>query len=104
LHRSLLPVSESNKLGLYKAGTERLKMYDSLISEFPTDLVTPMEIPYLRSVVRNEVKRRNRLMNLKEESKLEGSSLSQPPDDHKLFYPEKGNQFTFLYNHEDFAM
>lgn len=102
LYRSLLPASESNKLGPYKVGTERLKKYDDLVGEFPKDLATPIEIPFLRSAVRNEVKRRNRLLNV--ESKPESSSQSQHPDDHKLFYPDKGNHFSLIYNHEDFHM
>ncbi len=96
MYRSLLPVSESQKLGLYKVGTERLKKFDVLVGEFPDDLLYPMEIPYLRSIVRNEVKRRNRMMTL--DSKTE----SQPLDDHKLFYPYKGTIFTFIFNHDDF--
>ena len=101
LHRSLLPAVEADKLGPYKVGTERLKKFDELIREFPSDLATPMEIPFIRQVVRNEVKRRRRLLNA--ESKLEeSSSLSQQPDDHMLFYPEKGNFFSFIYDHSDF--
>jgi len=84
-------MSESNNLGPYKVGTERLKKYDVLVGEFPQDLVTPMEIPYLRSVVRNEVKRRHKL-----------GIIAPTVTCTKLFYPDKGTHFTFIYNDEDF--
>jgi hypothetical protein len=95
LYRSLLPESELSKLGPFKMGAERLKKFDELVQEFPSDLIPPMQISSLRQVVRNEVKRRGR---------QSGSSQSQQTVDRGLHCPEKGKYFEFDYNQADFLL
>lgn len=60
LYRDELPKKKGKKQ--FKAAVERLKKFDSLLKEFPTDLAHPVDASYLRKIVRrarqNSSKRR----------------------------------------------
>ena len=67
-HRELLPPSSKKKAGSFKVGTERLKKYDAMLEEFPKNLETPIDAPFLRKVVRRKRQNDNKRLRLLEES------------------------------------
>jgi len=66
------------KTGSFKVNTERQTMFDKIIKAFPKDLEVPIDLAYLRKIVRNykkSAKYKRKLEKLeKEKSKAGGSS------------------------------
>lgn len=95
-HDMTLPPSKRKS---FKATTERLKMFDDMIYEFPRNLITPIDVSFLRKNVRqeksNRLRRENRQrMNAAAETKLVVVEMK---------VPQKGKTFSVVdYNLEDF--
>mmetsp|Transcript_3944 Transcript_3944/g.5143 ORF Transcript_3944/g.5143 Transcript_3944/m.5143 type:complete len:701 (+) Transcript_3944:204-2306(+) len=65
-YRDMLPTKKKGTE--FKVGTERLKKYDQMIEEFPNNLQTPIDAPFLRKVVRRKRQNENKKLKLMEES------------------------------------
>mmetsp|Transcript_37369 Transcript_37369/g.55018 ORF Transcript_37369/g.55018 Transcript_37369/m.55018 type:complete len:650 (+) Transcript_37369:159-2108(+) len=110
----------------YKPNNERLKKFDEILEEFPSDLATPIDAAYLRKVVRrarqNTSKRKKSAAAMSaiykagranESSEVQqngtGSSVKQddlrlPPKMIKLHVPAKSVHFPMVWYHgEDFT-
>lgn len=107
-YRDLLPPKK--KVTEFKVGTERLKKYDAMLEEFPKNLETPIDAPFLRKVVRRKRQNENKRMKLLEESgkkveiiKIEKKKKREPPV-LRLTLPKKGEMFPEkVFNSKDFG-
>jgi len=93
------------KLGPYKPNNERLKKFDHLIQELPSDLATPIDAAFLRKVVRrarqNSSKRRKMLEIQSMERKKD---IDGPSETLELRLPHMGMRFeTVIFNKNHFA-
>lgn len=94
-HNDSLPASKRKQ---FKPNTEKLKKFDELITEFPKNLVTPIDVSYLRKIVRQERSNKSRREKRKD---CGGSSVAdgkgewtdQPLQETEINIPQKGMDF-----------
>ena len=108
MHISTLPEGQREE---FKPNSEKLKKFDKLVTEFPTNLSTPIDKPALRIIVR-----RMRTNKNKAQARASASSVSPAKDksivvkpvvkeekvlalvkqEVKLDAPQKGNLFSSI--------
>lgn len=109
MHISTLPEGQREE---FKPNSEKLKKFDKLVTEFPTNLSTPIDKPALRIIVR-----RMRTNKNKAQARASASSVSPSKDksiavkpvvvkeekvfawvkqEVKLDAPQKGNLFSSI--------
>lgn len=88
VHISTLPESERED---FKPTSEKLKKFDNLVTEFPTNLSTPIDIPTLRVIVR-----RMRTNKNKAQARASATSVSPANDSPAVVKPIVTKEETFL--------
>lgn len=102
----------ANKRKPFKPGTEKLKKFDDMVKEFPKNLATPIDLSYLRKIVRQERSNKSRREKRKDgssggnavgvrvgELKVDLQQLSET----QIHIPQKGTEFSSIsFSREDF--
>jgi len=79
----------------FKASSQRLKMFDDMLVEFPRNLATPIDATFMRKNVRQEKSNRAR-----RESRAKTCSETRQVD---VLVPQKGNEFSVAtFRRQDF--
>jgi hypothetical protein len=98
----------------FKPVTEKLKKFDDMLEEFPKNLATPIDLSYLRKIVRmersNKQKRENNRQRKEKRKSGEGgdadSATAQQkpqPQDGTVHIPRRGTEFpTIVFDKKDF--
>ena len=83
----------------FKTHTEKLKKFDDMIKEFPKNLATPIDVPYLRKIVRQEKSNKSRrekrmgVVTTTGGSAASGEKKEQQHDS-EIIIPQRGLQFS----------
>jgi hypothetical protein len=98
----------------FKPVTEKLKKFDDMLEEFPKNLATPIDVSYLRKIVRmersNKQKRENNRQRKEKRRSGEGGDADpkiaitqQQPQDGIIHIPRRGTKFpTIVFDKRDF--
>mmetsp|Transcript_11560 Transcript_11560/g.21859 ORF Transcript_11560/g.21859 Transcript_11560/m.21859 type:complete len:238 (+) Transcript_11560:817-1530(+) len=84
----------------FKANVEKLKKFDGLVNEFPKNLATPVDISYLRKIVRQERSNKSRRDKRKDGGgsgnsavAVVGDSMAEQQQESEIHIPQKGTEF-----------
>merc|ERR1719401_1589790 len=81
----------------FKPNTEKLKKFDAMLLEFPKNLAVPMEVSYLRKIVRQERSNKSRRERRKDGSVDNVDEMAeQQPQEFEILVPQKGIDFSSL--------
>jgi len=94
----------------FKANVEKLKKFDDLVNEFPKNLATPVDISYLRKIVRQERSNKSRRDKRKDSSGSGnsavagvGDSTAEKQQESEIHIPQKGTEFlSIAFCRQDF--
>ena len=98
----------------FKPIQEKQTKFDSMLDEFPKNLATPIDVSYLRKIVRMESSNKKRREKRKSGSGGGGeavariddatSTMKQPQQDVVVCIPQKGLNFpTIKFNEQDYS-
>jgi len=93
-----LPKNKRNK---FKLNTEKKNKFDRMVQEFPNNLAVPLEISYLRKIVRQERSNKQRREKRKDGSidnmtTARDRMAEQQQQEFKMCVPQKGTHFSSL--------
>ncbi|KAL3766210.1 hypothetical protein ACHAW5_002556 [Stephanodiscus triporus] len=88
----------------FKPVMEKLKKFDEMLGEFPKNLATPIDVSYLRTMVRMERSRRQRSEKRKSGEGGDANVATKQQSQHvEIHVPQKGTDFPFIvFDRRDF--
>lgn len=87
----------------FKTHNEKQKKFDDMIKEFPKNLATPIDVQYLKKIVRQEKSNRARREKRKDGSTGGVAVVQVKQEESEIHIPQKGMEFSsIVFKVEDF--
>ena len=98
---------DGSKRKTFKPGTEKLKKFEDMVKEFPKNLATPVDIAFLRKIVRQERSNKTRRDKRKSGGGGDGTAAGygdlQQHQDSNINIPQRGTEFSsIVFDTQDF--
>ncbi len=107
-YQETLPDNKTKEI--FRPNVHKLKKFDEMVKEFPQKILTPIDVSYLRLIVRRVRNNKAKIQARKDGSYFEarrGGKKGVADQDDKMAsmirVPQKGTQFSqFSFNYDDF--